>query len=488
MRVFEIALLVLVTLLPFLKSWVLKVANAKLILSLLCSILFLHLVVEGWRWQMAPGYFLFIIITLVILNSKTDGKKWPIGLVLFAYVPLTALLVVSWALPYLLPVFKLPAPTGNYFVGTQNIHLKLDRPEVITPNKSDKRELSIKVWYPSGEISDHRDEYIDQGSRQGFAMKYGLPSFSMDYLNYIKTYVYKDVPVANAQFPVLVFSHGFYSKASGYYALLSEITSHGFVIININHTYESVGSTFPDGSTKLFDQDYSLSQNTPEAWEKVSQIIEAFEQNLSFDERHSIARNTLKSYHPAHMVERWSEDISDVIDQLPIWNQRGFLKGHFDLHNIGVFGHSRGGAAAGQSLIFDQRIKAAANLDGVHWGIMVDTVYHKPFLYLSSDWSDDHQDLNQHAYVNKSTSYFYEAKLIRSGHSSFMDIPYMIRLNQINEAGEIEPNLAMKISSNLIISFFNKYLKNDSVKLETEDDTNLELKVHRGESVTKEML
>ena len=50
------------------------------------------------------------------------------------------------------------------------------------------------------------------------------------------------------------------------------------------------------------------------------------------------------------------------LDQLENWNENGFLKNRLDLDKIGVFGHSRGGGAAGQLTIKDTRIKAAVNI------------------------------------------------------------------------------------------------------------------------------
>jgi predicted dienelactone hydrolase len=67
----------------------------------------------------------------------------------------------------------------------------------------------------------------------------------------------------------------------------------------------------------------------------------------------------------------------DVVDELDEWNDTGFFKGKLDLSNVGVFGHSRGGGAAGESLLIDSKIKAVANIDGVQWGQIVDTLFHQ---------------------------------------------------------------------------------------------------------------
>jgi len=185
------------------------------------------------------------------------------------------------------------------------------------------------------------------------------------------------------------------------------------------------------------------------------------------------------------MVERWALDIVDVVSQLEKWNSEGFYKDRLDMSNVGVFGHSRGGGAAGEALIIDDRIKAGANVDGVQWGQIVDTVFQKPFLFISADWPAEHEDLNQHAYVNKSTSYFYESMILKSAHSNFMDIPFMIPLKALSLAGEIDPDLAIEISGKLITSFFDKHLKHEDVDINllNSEYEMLELNVFEGDSI-----
>jgi len=117
-------------------------------------------------------------------------------------------------------------------------------------------------------------------------------------------------------------------------------------------------------------------------------------------------------------------------------------------------------------LLNDSRIKAAANIDGVQWGQVVDTVFQKPFLFLSADWPEEHEDLNQHAYVNRSKSVFYEGIVLRSGHSNFMDIPFMIPVRALSQAGDIDPDLAMEITRRVVTSFFDKHLKNKAIDLD----------------------
>jgi hypothetical protein len=434
------------------------------VMSLLILVAVIQLLFGGYRWQMIPAYVIWLIALITALRGATQRPSTIVTV--FRTIGLLILLVPAVLLPSILPVFELPEPSGTFAVGTKDIHLELHREETITTDKKDKRSLMIKVWYPSTETGGKQDPYVDKAGRNGFAQKYGLPPSFLNYLDKVETHVYRNIQIANVSFPVLIFSHGYNSKANGYYALLSEIVSHGYVVFAINHTYESTGATFPDGREAYFDYEYA-QQIESGTWEMMEPVIEAFKSDLSFEERHPIVQKGLTTYFVKDMVERWAEDILDVVSKLDTWNTTGFFKGKLDLNKVGVFGHSRGGGAAGHSLLIDGRIKAGANLDGVQWGQIVDTIFHQPFLFLSADWPEDHEDLNQHAYINKSNSFFYEGVIHQSSHSNFMDIPFMIPLRNLSQAGDIDPDLAIEIAGRVVTSFFDKHLKNKHIDLNT---------------------
>jgi len=432
---------------------------------------------------MIPAYLIWLIALITALRET--GQRSSTTVRFFKIIGLIILLALAIFLPSILPVFELPKATGPFTVGTKDISLELDREEVITADKTDTRSLMIKVWYPSKETGGKKDLYVDKAGRNGFAQKYGLPPSMFNYLDKVETNVYRNIQIADESFPVLIFSHGYNSKANGYYALLSELASQGYVVFAINHTYESTGTTFLDGTLKYFDYEYA-SQIESGTWDMMEPVIEAFKSDLSFEDRHPIVQKGLTTYFVRDMVERWAEDIVDVVNELDEWNNTGFFKGKLDLFNVGVLGHSRGGGAAGESLLIDSKIKAGANIDGVQWGQIVNTVFQKPFLYLSSDWPEEHEDLNQHAYVNKSTSVFYEGIVRQSGHSNFMDIPYMIPLNVLSQAGNIDPDLAIEITRKVVTSFFDKHLKNKEIDLNAlnSEYEMLDINIFKGDSIT----
>ncbi len=489
MRILEITLLIIVTILPFVKRPLIKIIDPKYIIVIVGLIATLHLLIEGWRWQMIPVYFLILVLFWrILMINKNQAPKLTFKRTL-GFITVVLVLLPGWTLPNILPVFSLPKPTGKYSVGTKWIHLKTDIDETITADPSDKRELMIKVWYPSNDTNPkNQDPYVDQANRLGFIKKYSmgiLPPSSIDYLDRVQTYAYQNLPIAEKSFPVLIFSHGYGSKSTGYYALLTEIASQGYIIFNMTHTYESLGATFPNGTMKFFDYEYQ-SRERIGAMKHIGPIQNAFKSDVNFEERHEMIREAIKGYYVKDMVKRWSKDMIYTMNQFEDWNIKGFFKNKLDLDKIGVFGHSRGGGAAGQVTITDNRIKAAANIDGVQWGEMIDTIYQKPFLYISADWPPEHNNVNAHIYINRSTDYFYESKLLQSGHPNFMDIPLMIPIKSLAETGSIDAKLGMKITTELVTSFFDKHLKNnknsDPGKIDKKYEL-LQMNIYKGDSI-----
>jgi len=476
MRLLEVLLTITVTILPIYISLRAYQKQRLVILSVLAALLISHLIFEGYRWQLLPAYLLSIILLFCIYKNYKFFKggifRKIISSLLFIIV-----LVPSWALPSMLPVFKIPEPTGEYNVGTQYIHLKTSREESVTEKPNDKRELMIKAWYPAILQKEQTEKYLNNGDRYSFAVKYGLPKTTFNYLDYVNTHTYSKAKVAKGKFPVLIFSHGSYSKASGYYALLEEIASHGYIILNINHTYESTGTLFPNGEIKYYNTAYDQKYNNQEMAEMVWNSTQEYFKAKNWEEEHIAVESTIKDYIAAEITERWSKDMSSVIDELTNWNSSTFLSNHIDLTKVGILGHSQGGAAAGQALTEDTRIKAAVNIDGAQWGTVIDTMMTKPFISISSAWPDSHPDFNKHAYHNGSTTDFYNAKILNSGHANFMDIPLMINLKMINQSGSINPNKASKITTDLVIDFFDKYLNNEPIDILSLQKKHQELEI-----------
>ncbi|MDO1500332.1 hypothetical protein Q2T40_09340 [Winogradskyella maritima] len=458
MRFFEVILLLIITIFPFYLSIKGYRLSVKFPMILIGGVIILHFIFDGYRWQMIPTYLIILSLVWCIYTEYSIFKGSWIKKAMSGLTLIT-LLLFAWSLPYILPVFSLPTPTGKYQIGSNYIHLQTDREEDITENIDDKRELIIKVWYPAKITNEKKEPYLNDGDRVGFADKYGLPKSTLNYLDYVETFTFKSPKVANGKFPVLIFSHGSYSNASGYYAIIEEIVSQGYIVLNINHTYESTGALFPDGSIKLYNKEYDEKYiSTQQMGELAWKSQQDFNNANTEEEKLLVSKNVLKNYIAADITKRWSKDISSVIDILETWNKSSFMANRLDINRIGVFGHSQGGSAIGQSLLEDNRIIAGVSLDGVQWGDMIDSTLTKPFLLISSDWEFPHPNFNTYAFRNGNSNAFYDAKIYNSGHASFMDIPLMVNLQFINEAGAINPNSVYKITTDALLQFFDMYI------------------------------
>ena len=480
MTLLEISLLLTGILLPFISSFRSDRTALRWMALLPLAGLTAHALVDGLRWQMSPIYLFLGVLLVSLLFGKPYFRGhwwWKTLAALFAVLCLS----LGYLLATALPIFKLPPPTGPHAVGSEYLHLVTPDVNVFTDQADEWRELMIKAWYPARASGETPEAFWNKGERVGFAAKYGLPAGQLDYLDRIRTHTLPGAAVAEGAFPVLLFSHGQYSPATGYYALLQELASHGFIILNINHTYESTGSLFPDGSIRLYDQAYDRHHNNAEMAELIWQTMEAYRQTPAGPARDTLLRGPLKEYFAAEITRRWSGDIGRVLEQLPTWNQQSPLAGHLDTTRVGVFGHSQGGAAAGQALVDYPMLRAGVNVDGVQWGPMVDTSLARPFLLLSSDWPAEHPDFNPSAYRGGSSADFYEARIAGTGHASFMDIPYLFTLSALNEGGTIEPARATQISASVIRSFFDRYLRGAPEDLLKTADSFPELSIRRRE-------
>jgi predicted dienelactone hydrolase len=478
MTFLEILLAVICCILPFSISIKASRSNNFYIIGLMILAASLHVIIDGIRWQMSPIYFLLVIV-MFSLALKWSFFKGGFSRKAFSFVFWLLLMVTGVGLSSILPVFALPITTGPYDVGVDYIHFITAEDEPLSADSTDSRELMIKVWYPAKIKDETKEKYLTVADRQGFAMKYGLPAATFDYLDYIETNTYVRPTIAEGKFPVLIFSHGQYSQANAYYSILQEIASAGFFVLAINHTYESVGSVFPTGEIKFYNQEYDNKHNGGEMAEMAWQTMEAFKTAKTLEEKTKLLEGPLKNYYAAEITRRWSKDIGLVAAEIHNWKANPLLRNRIDTESIGVFGHSQGGSAATQAISENPSITAGINIDGAQWGDVIDTLISRPFLLLSSDWPDDHPDFNEVVFQNGTAADFYKAKITGSGHPSFMDIPYMINLKQINEAGTIDKVRASAISADLVIGFFERYLKGKEVDLEQLSEKYPELLIEK---------
>ncbi|HNB51586.1 MAG TPA: hypothetical protein PK530_06570, partial [Anaerolineales bacterium] len=319
MRLFEILLpITLLLRLIYPKRWNIPFPTLMLIL---------HLLVEGYRWQMIPLY-LFTVGGLLFAIGELRPTRVGSPVTRGIWRPLIGILIliVCVAPPALFPIPHIHKPTGPFAVGTTTLHLTDPaRTDPYAPDPNALRELMVQIWYPADAPGTSHVPWMSNIEIVAPAISdwIEMPSFFLDHLKYATTDSYAEIPVssAEAQFPVLLFSHGFGGFRAQNTYQMQELASHGYIVVAPEHTYASVITVFPDGRVAAHNPN-TLPDGVPEA-------------------EYDLAAQRL--------LEQWTADLQFVLDTLKLMDEMDpILRGKLDLDRVGVLGHSTGGGATVQ--------------------------------------------------------------------------------------------------------------------------------------------
>ncbi|MGN4123757.1 alpha/beta hydrolase family protein [Lysinibacillus sphaericus] len=419
--------------------------NNLMILAVDYAFLFATLFAIGANWRMIPAYIVTLVLTLqVFVRPKNTNVSKRLSMKFFKNIGIVIAAIAMFTLPKLFPIMSFPEPTGEYTVGTQAFHLIDEtRKEFVVPNNQVNRELLVQVYYPAEKGTGHPSPYFENidALTEQLSTTQGFPYIATTHLGLTDTHSYKDAtPVmAHDKFPLLLFAHGMslYSRQNTFQ--LEELASHGYVVVALNFTGDAATTVFPDGDRV----DFTPIENT-----------------ITF------LNNRIKL---------WEQDASFVLDEV--------IKGDFDdnfrriaalidYDNIGMLGHSFGGATSAQMLVKDDRIKAAIDMDGGLYGNpMPENGPGKPFLLMNAEASinfmkeahgkepGNRDELFAESYLrNKKIEKpgVYTTIIPKTNHGSFTDLAAVSPI--INESGA-DVNAIYKLINEMALGFFDKNLK-----------------------------
>lgn len=387
-------------------------------------VLLAHLFFEGAHWQMIPAYAAALLFAGVVILKVPDKR------IFFASAVLL-LCVASWILSALLPMFRMPAPTGHYPVGTRVVHLP-------AANQAE-RELMIQVWYPAAP------------SRRPFApyRRRSETTLQSSYQSVLPTNSRLEAPVSNGNghFPVLLFSPGWGGRRTQNTYLAEELASHGYIVVGIDHPGNSGPTAFPDGHV---DQ--------PGAGGQLDFATQSLEEIESSAEK-ELMRQTADVIQVLDALERMNEDTTNPFYQ------------RLDMGRVGALGHSFGGAVSAQAALQDSRVAAALDLDGSLFGRVQREGLSKPFMFIEEDaaqYPDPAKrtavdrinaalDENDLAMMRKYGAY--RVFLHGSTHESFTDHNLFSPLVSLSGAGTIPKYREISIIREYALAFFDKALR-----------------------------
>jgi pimeloyl-ACP methyl ester carboxylesterase len=347
-----------------------------------------------------------------------------------------------------------PAPPGPFAVGrTSREWTDEARADPYAADPSERRSLVTWIWYPrSGSAPARTAEYFPPAWRPNADLlgiqADGLDSHSAD-----------GAPVADdrAEYPVVLLS------PSGFTPLLLSATaeglaSHGFVVVGVNHTYETTVTAFADGRVLPVNP-------AATAWALGPQ---------SGDHREVFARR-------AEVCRYKAADLAFVADRLAAIGAGDPLAGRLDLRRLAAAGHSFGGVAALQWCRDDPRCTAAVNLDGALWTEVGRVGLPRPVLQVLAphpefdldpdaavkagmapdpDWyaAERSTTLDGWVTVDRTGRPAHSVRITGATHLSFMDVPFLplapgSLAAPMLAATTIDPAVLQDVLTTLLVAF-----------------------------------
>jgi dienelactone hydrolase len=405
-----------------------------------------HVWLEGYRWQMAPAYFLVVSLVLYECAHGLWGFQAPY----FAGVAALLFDLTAIGLSNLLPVFRLPALTGPHKVGTQVRHIRDEsRRDPFSDRAEGVRELMIQIWFPVDPsvrnlpMSPYRDRRITTLKSAHFAL---VETHSM---------LGAQLSQSEGRYPVLLYTPSWSGIRTECTFQVEELASHGYVVVGIDHPYSSSRVVFPDGriARRKFsgDEDYSSEASVGAFVKTADQQVEIRARDASF--------------------------VLDTLEHLNGNDPDALLTGSLDLARVGIFGFSLGGGTAAQACWLDRRFRAGLDMGGMIAGQSAEQGTCAPFFFMfegmyqsvpytpGADISSvDPRKRREIELTGKlfekmksSLSKFGGYWMVIDGirHMDFCDAPFFTPLRR----GPVKPERVARIIGRYSRAFFDKHLK-----------------------------
>lgn len=327
----------------------------------------------------------------------------------------------------------LPALPGDYQVGTvTRVLTDHHRRDPFAPSPQD-RSVPVQLWYPATDADRSPPApYMTPALAAFEENASGLPAGT---LGSIRTRARLGAWPRRAPggWPVVLFSPGSSASRSLYTTMVEDLASQGFVVVAMDHPYDPDAVEFPDGRLVLRNQ-------PPDS-----------------DETNAAA------------VAVRVDDTRFVLDELTMLDGR--LRGTMDLHRVGMFGHSMGGATAAAAMRVDPRLAAGVDLDGTLYGPVVGAGLSRPFLLMSSAGHDRSNDATWATFWSHLTGWRRDLKMAGAGHVTYSDIAPLSGPLHLTDVfppelmGTIDGDRAVDIEQTYLTAYFDRFLRHTTGSL-----------------------
>lgn len=333
------------------------------------------------------------------------------------------------------PKMPLPALSGESEVGT--IVLKLTDPYTTDPFAPGPRSILVQVFYPATDTSGYPfAPYMGPVTSAFYENYFHITNGS---LSLLQPNAHAGAPISCVDEPgVILFSTSLGASRTVYTTLAEDLASHGFIVISIDHPYDADLVEFPDGSVVYS----AVPEDTTDA------DIEMFS-----DLRLKDTVFTLNS-------------LSTIIESIPA------AEHSLSLGNIGIFGHSFGGAIAASLMFIDDRVVAGLNMDGMLRGPVVSEGLDKPFLIMGAGNHFRTAYATWQSFWDNQRGWKRELHLADAEHMVFSDLPVVVELLGLRDSpmkeglesiiGTINGTRANEVQRAYITAFFEFGLRGEA--------------------------
>lgn len=290
------------------------------------------------------------------MNRKLPGTALIVG----------AALVLLWILSLTFQL-ELPATSGPYAV-SQTVLRWVDsaRLEAMTEDPNDFREVMALLWYPAESGTGTGSSYFPELSTisKSLVESGEVASWEVFGLQFIRSRNLWNAEVADdgKPYPLVIFSPGNGTNVEFYTVLASELASHGYIVVGLNHPYDVAAVELSDHRVAQF-----------------------------YREQNSLEMSANEEF-VAERIKVRTEDVLFALEQLEAINSNvnSPFAGRLDLTSVAVAGHSLGGVVASEACKANTTFHACLNLDGIQRGGPFSTEEtatppDQPFMFLTKE-------------------------------------------------------------------------------------------------------
>lgn len=323
------------------------------------------------------------------------------------------------------PAIVVPAELGPYPVSIYEHEVKTSRQDPLAPT-AELRRLLITIYRPFLDTftcpPEHQSQipYIKPAVGDALLASLPIESSSSGTSSTNFSSILAPLKLINCSLPILsssgsgplvLFSPGYGGTQSGYASILQAAASSGYTIVAIDPTYEAAAVAFPDGYVAY----PSVATNAYDNSTSGQDLLQAIRIADAVSVLDAIEDGSVPGLNSFSRASRETKASSHGNSSCP------------PLRAL-MYGHSFGGSTALNVAYSDNRVIAAANIDGPVYEPLTNNTLHKPALLMQSAEQPPVADNWPSIYQSHLRGWKTWVRPNNTVHYSFTDLPLLAEL------------------------------------------------------------